>query len=58
MKKVTLTPSKPSRVKALSTILGILVIAEIVLNIDVFSLDNGFLFSKNTSCWKREVFFI
>lgn len=36
MKKVTLTPSKPSRVKALSTLLGILVIAEIVLKLTYF----------------------
>lgn len=36
MKKILFTPSKPGRVKALATILGILVVAEIVLKLSYF----------------------
>lgn len=36
MKKITLTPSKPGRVKVLSAILSVLVIAELVLKLTYF----------------------
>ena len=41
MKKIILTPSNPSRVKLLSTILGILIIAEVVYKLTYFH-DNEF----------------
>lgn len=36
MRKNLFTPSKPGRVKALATILGILVVTEIVLKLSYF----------------------